>query len=149
MKPVPSLILETGVRAVFHTALLFSVFLLFAGHNAPGGGFVGGLVAASALVLRFVKGGAAEVRATLPLAYPTLLGVGLLLASVTAVVPLAVGGQLLESYKVDLDLPVLGVLHLNTALPFDIGVYVVVLGLAAGFLSTLGAEGGTDEGARP
>jgi len=139
MIPHRSLILGACVGPVFAVALLFSVFLLFAGHNAPGGGFVGGLVAGAAFVLRYADGGADEVRRLSPVEPTTLLGAGLLLATFTGVAGWA-AGAFLESSKVAPDVPVLGVVNLTTALPFDIGVYLVVVGLVLGALRTLGAE---------
>jgi len=138
MKPSRSMILETTVTAVFPTALLVSVYLLFAGHNAPGGGFIGGLVAGAALVLRFVDGGSASIRRVLPIAPTTLLGGGLALAVATAVIPWFSGDQLLESGKLQVDVPAVGLVKASSALPFDIGVYLVVLGLVLTVLRTLG-----------
>lgn len=142
MRASRSLILETTVTAVFPTALLLSVYLLFVGHNAPGGGFVGGLVAGAALVLRFVEGGSAAIRRVLRVAPTTLLGGGLTIAIATAVLPWLAGDQLLESGKLELDVPVLGVVKATSALPFDIGVYFVVLGLVLTILRTLGGGEG-------
>jgi multicomponent Na+:H+ antiporter subunit A len=136
----PSLILETVVGAVFHTAVLFSLFLLFAGHNSPGGGFVGGLVAGAAFVLRYVAGGAREVVRLAPVAPEVILGLGVTISVGTGAAAWALGGEFLESGKAAPDLPLLGVVHLSTALPFDIGVYLVVLGLVLSLLRALGAE---------
>lgn len=61
-----SVIFEVGVRLVFHTMLVFSLFLLFSGHNAPGGGFTGGLVAGVALIVRYLAGGRFELAAATP-----------------------------------------------------------------------------------
>ena len=138
--PAPSLILETGVGALFHTALLFSLFLLFAGHNAPGGGLVGGLVAGAAFVLRYVEVGADEVRRTAPVPSTALMGTGLSLAVATAVAPWLAGGQLFESGKLQVDLPLLGTVKATSALVFDVGVYLVVVGLVVGILTTLGGQ---------
>lgn len=135
-----SVILETSVQTIFPTALLFSVFLLFAGHNAPGGGFVGGLVAGAALVLRYVEGGPQVLRRVLPVPPPVVLGMGLTIALATAVAPLAFGLELLESSKVSVDVPAIGTVKATTALPFDIGVYFVVVGLVLVVLRTLGEE---------
>ena len=135
-----SVVLETAVRLVFHTVLVFSVYLLFAGHNQPGGGFVGGLVAGAAFVLRYISGGRAALRAAVPVDPSVPLWLGLVVATLTAVGSLAVGGQLLQSGKLELDLPVLGLLKVTSALPFDTGVYLVVVGLVLGVLRTLGAE---------
>lgn len=135
-----SVVLETAVRLVFHTVLVFSLYLLFAGHNQPGGGFVGGLVAGLAFVLRYLAGGRGALRDAVPVDPGLPLGLGMVLAATTGTVALLAGGQFLESGKVTFDLPVLGVLKLTSALPFDCGVYLVVVGLVLGLLSTLGAE---------
>ena len=99
-----SLILDVVVRLVFHSAFLLGLFLLFTGHNRPGGGFVGGLVAGAAISLRYVAGGIDEVRDTLPLRPWTLLGLGLVIATSTALGPLLFGRQLMEHAKLDLHL---------------------------------------------
>ena len=135
-----SVVLETAVRLVFHTVLVFSLYLLFAGHNQPGGGFVGGLVAGCSFVLRYIAGGRSALRAAVPVDPGVPLGLGLVLAAGTGIAALVVGGQFLESGKVMLDLPVLGTIKATSALPFDAGVYLVVIGLVLGVLRTLGAE---------
>ncbi len=140
-RPEPSLILETCVGAVFHTAVLFSLFLLFTGHNAPGGGFVGGLVAGAAFVLRYVEGGDEEVRRAAPISPMASLGVGLALAVATGAGSWLAGGQFLESGKVEVDVPVIGTVKATSAVVFDIGVYLVVVGLVLAILTTLGEEG--------
>jgi len=142
-----SVILSVGVDAVFHTIVLFSLFLLFAGHNAPGGGFVGGLVAGTALVLRWADDGVAGVRTTLRVDPATLLGAGMALAALTGVVPVLLGSSLLESGLLELDLPALGKVKTTSALPFDIGVYLVVVGIVSMILRTLGDDDATDPGA--
>jgi multicomponent Na+:H+ antiporter subunit A len=106
-----------------------SVYLLLAGHNQPGGGFVGGLVAGAALAMRYVAGGVEEVRRLTPLQPWTILGAGLVLAVGTALAPLLVGGAVLETGLVSWHLPVLGTVKATSALPFDVGVYLLVLGL--------------------
>ena len=80
MKLRRSLILDTTVRLVFDAALVLSIYLLFAGHNQPGGGFVGGLVAAAALSLRYIAGGIDHVRLPGGVQPWTLLSVGLAVA---------------------------------------------------------------------
>lgn len=135
-----SLILSTGTRAVFHTIGVFSVFLLFAGHNSPGGGFIGGLVAGAALVLRFVAEGPEDLRRSTKMGPPQVLGLGLLLALLAAVVPLTVGEPLLSSGVLEIDAPILGKIKATSVLVFDAGVYLVVVGLVLGILRTLGGE---------
>jgi multicomponent Na+:H+ antiporter subunit A len=135
-----SVILEVITRLVFHAVLVFSVFLLFAGHNQPGGGFAGGLVAGLALVLRYLAGGRYELGEAAPVDPGRLLGLGLLLAGGTGAASLVLGGEVLESAYLSGTLPVLGEVSLTTALFFDIGVYLVVVGLVLDVLSSLGAE---------
>ena len=134
------LILDAGIRVVFHTAWMFSLFLLFAGHNTPGGGFSGGLVAGAALVLRFLSGSRGELRHFDRMPPETLLGAGVLIAGLTGVAAWVAGGEFLESRKATLDVAVLGDVHLTSALAFDTGVYLVVVGLVAAILERLASE---------
>ncbi|MDO5025316.1 MAG: Na+/H+ antiporter subunit A [Trueperella sp.] len=135
-----SVILEVGTRVVFHSILVVSVFFLFSGHNQPGGGFAGGLLAGIALVLRYLAGGRYELGAAIPLHPGHLMGAGLSIAGLSAIVPIAAGGTILQTAKIDLVLPVFGEVHLATAVFFDIGVYLVVIGLILDILRSLGAE---------
>jgi multicomponent Na+:H+ antiporter subunit A len=135
-----SVILETCVRLAFHTVLVFGLYLLFAGHNQPGGGFVGGLVAGTAFVLRYVAGGRAELRAAVPVAPGIPLGVGVLLATLTGMGSWLFGADFLTSDYGSVVLPVLGTVKASTVLVFDIGVFSVVVGLVLTLLRTLGAE---------
>lgn len=137
-----SIVFEIVTRLVFHTIILFSVWLLFAGHNGPGGGFAGGLMAGLALLVRYLAGGRFELDEAAPVDAGRVLGLGLILATVSALAPLAFGGQVLQSTSLDLHLPLVGELHVVTSLFFDIGVYLVVIGLMLDVLRSLG--GGID-----
>jgi multicomponent Na+:H+ antiporter subunit A len=133
-------VVDVAVRLVFPAVMVGSVYLLFAGHNQPGGGFVGGIVAGAAVALRYVAGGIDDVR-SLSRAHPwTVLGAGLLVAAATALVPLAFGGAVLESAALEADLPLLGHLKVSSALVFDIGVYLVVLGLVLMVFESFGDD---------
>ena len=140
-----SLVLETTVRLVFHTMLLFSVFLLVSGHYDAGGGFIGGLVGGLAPTLRYVAGGRDELREALPVAPGVPLGLGLLVAGGYAASGLVLEAPL-TSAKPTAVLPVFGEVTLVTSLVFDVGVYLIVVGLVLAVLRTLGAEA---EGAVP
>ncbi|MEV4489873.1 Na+/H+ antiporter subunit A [Micromonospora coxensis] len=135
-----SIVFEVVTRLVFHTLVLFSLFLLFSGHNAPGGGFSGGLVASLALALRYLAGGRYELAESAPVGAGPVLGAGLAISVGSGVVGLLVTGTVLESTKVDLPLPGLGGPYLVTSLFFDVGVYLVVVGLMLDILRSLGAE---------
>ncbi|MCW2676554.1 MAG: mnhA [Modestobacter sp.] len=135
-----SVVLEVVTRVLFHTIVVFSVYLLFSGHNEPGGGFAGGLVAGLALVLRYLAGGRYELGEAAPVDPGLLLGVGLLFAGGTGVVGLALGAEVLQTAILQTTLPVLGHVKLVTSLFFDVGVYLIVVGLVLDVLRSLGAE---------
>ncbi|MGY1740379.1 MULTISPECIES: Na+/H+ antiporter subunit A [unclassified Blastococcus] len=135
-----SVVLEVITRVLFHTILVFSVYLLFSGHNEPGGGFAGGLVAGLALVLRYLAGGRYELGEAAPVAPGALLGTGLLFAGGTGVGGLLFGGEVLQTAILEATLPVLGDVKLVTSLFFDMGVYLIVVGLVLDVLRSLGAE---------
>ena len=135
-----SLVLDTTVRLVFDTALVLSLYLLFAGHNQPGGGFVGGLVTAAALSLRYLAGGVDELRSVARLRPWMLLGSGLALAATTAIVPLLAADTPLDQRAFEWDLLLLGHLKLTTATVFDTGVYLIVVGLVLMIFEGLGED---------
>jgi multicomponent Na+:H+ antiporter subunit A len=120
---------DRSVRVTFHAVLVGSIYLLFAGHNQPGGGFVGGLVAGASVALRYAAGGIDEVRALSRFRPWTILGAGLLVAAVTATVPLLSGDEVLVASSVRWELPLLGSVSVASTLLFDIGVYLLVVGL--------------------
>ncbi len=144
-RPAPVLLtrlitIEVSVRIVFAAVMLGSMWLLFAGHNQPGGGFVGGIVAGAAVSLRYVSGGLRDVR-RLSRGRPWMvLGSGLLLSVSVAIVPLLLGGDVLQTGSHTFDLPVLGAVKVTSALFFDIGVYLAVIGLALMVFESFGDE---------
>ena len=133
-------LLDETVRLVTPIVLVTSLYLLFAGHNAPGGGFIGGLVAAAAVFLRYVTRGPADEGVTTA-RFETLLGVGLLVSLLTGVSSMLLGDGFLEAWVVEADVALLGTVKFTASLPFDIGVYLVVLGLALAVVDSLGREG--------
>jgi multicomponent Na+:H+ antiporter subunit A len=135
-----SIIIEVVTRLAFHTIVIFSLYLLFAGHNNPGGGFAAGMVSGLALVVRYLAGGRHELDEALPVDAGALIGVGLAIATGSALAPLAVGGTVLQSAVFDLPVPVLGNIHLVTSLGFDMGVYLIVVGLILDLMRCLGSE---------
>ncbi|HZH22522.1 MAG TPA: hydrogen gas-evolving membrane-bound hydrogenase subunit E, partial [Geodermatophilus sp.] len=135
-----SVVLEVVTRLLFHTIMVFSLYLLFSGHNEPGGGFAGGLVAGLALVLRYLAGGRYELGEAAPVAPGLLLGSGLLFAGGTGVAGLLLGAGVLQTAILETTLPVLGDVKLVTSLFFDCGVYLIVVGLVLDVLRSLGAE---------
>uniref|UniRef100_UPI00333E3558 monovalent cation/H+ antiporter subunit A n=1 Tax=Castellaniella defragrans TaxID=75697 RepID=UPI00333E3558 len=116
------------VRLLLPVTTLISLYFLLRGHNLPGGGFVGGLIMATGIILQYMVGGVLWVEAR-PLIRPQAwIGLGLLVAGLAAMSVWWAGQLLLSSYSIDLVLPVVGVLHLSSVLLFDLGVYMLVVG---------------------
>ncbi len=122
-----SLILSTATRYMLPLLLLFSIFLLLRGHNEPGGGFVGGLVAAAAFALYAIAYDVATARRTLGIDSRTLIGLGLLVALTSGVIGLVAGQPFMTGLWSEYAVPLLG--KVGTPLLFDIGVYLVVIGV--------------------
>ncbi|MEU2201929.1 Na+/H+ antiporter subunit A [Isoptericola sp. NPDC019482] len=135
-----SVLFEVVTRVVFHAMIVFALFLLFSGHNAPGGGFAAGLVVGIAFAVRYLAGGRYELGEAAPVNPGVLLGTGLFLSAGVGLATLVAGQEVLQSTIVNLHFPVLGEVHLVTSLFFDIGVMLVVVGLVLDLLRTLGAE---------
>lgn len=137
-----SIILEELVdRWLVKVAVLVSVYVTFRGHNAPGGGFAGGLIVGAAFVLRYLTGRELTL-ARRPLRHPSrILGAGLFLAVATAIAPLLVDGSVLESHIWLLEIPLIGEVKFVSSTLFDLGVYLVVIGVVLMILVSLGAEG--------
>lgn len=136
----PSEVLDVTFETVFHLLLVFSVYLHFAGHNQPGGGFIAGLVAGATLVLSAITG-RSLVRSRFPIRTETILGVGMVLATGTALIPMLLGNAILEHHTWSYDLAVLGTVKWTSALFFDTGVYLVVVGVVGTLLEIFAAEG--------
>jgi len=137
---VTTLILRTATRYMQPILLMFSVFLLLKGHNEPGGGFTGGLVAASGFALYAIAFSVEEARRLLRADPHVLIGAGLLLAVGSALVSLARGEPLMTGQWGRLDVPGLGTLDVGTPILFDVGVYLVVLGVTLLIIYSLAEE---------
>lgn len=147
-----SLIFEVVTRLLFGVMILVSVYLLIAGHNLPGGGFAGGLVAGLALVVRYLAAGAKELDEAAPIDAGRVLGAGLFVGAGSAMLPWAFGGRIFQSYDIHITIPGLdgidtpwgvvnafGDLHLVSSTLFDVGVYLVVLGMMLDLVRSLGS----------
>ena len=129
-----SLILRTATRGLLPLLLLFSIFLLLRGHNAPGGGFAGGLVVAAAYSLSSFAFGTTAARRALTVDPSRLIGVGLLLALGSGILPVLTGKPFLTALWF---VPAMG---LGTPLIFDLGVFCVVIGVVLTMTFILGEE---------
>jgi multicomponent Na+:H+ antiporter subunit A len=135
-----SLQLEVVARLTYHTILLVSLYLLFHGENGLGGGFVAGLLAGLGLTMRYLAGGRYELAAAAPVDAGVLLGVGMAVSAGTALLGYAWGDSVLAPGHFTVHLPVTGELTVYSSLLFDIGVYVLVIGLVLDILRSFGAE---------
>lgn len=133
-----SFILHTAVKYLFPLMLLFSFFLLVRGHNEPGGGFVGGLVASAAFALYAIANGVEEAKKILRVKPIRLISVGLLIAFLSGLIGPLTGGQFKQGIWSDFQVPVLG--KLGTPLLFDVGVFILVMGIAVLIIFTLVEE---------
>jgi multicomponent Na+:H+ antiporter subunit B len=137
---VSSLILRTVTRFFITVLLLFSVFLLLRGHNEPGGGFIGGLTAAGAFALHSIAFDVQSTRRALRIEPRTLIGSGLLVAIVSGMMAIFADGSFLQGLWGYLDLPAFGRIEVGTPLLFDIGVFLVVLGVILTIVLSLEEE---------
>ncbi|MFT4147799.1 MAG: Na+/H+ antiporter subunit A [Micrococcaceae bacterium] len=135
-----SIIFEIVVRIIFHTLIVISVFFLLSGHDQPGGGFAGGLVAGVACAIRYLAGGRYELTEAVPIQTGYFLGLGLFLAGATVVTPIFFGEPVFSSVIWQWDWPLIGHVKFVSATIFDVGVYLIVLGLILDVLRSLGSE---------
>jgi multicomponent Na+:H+ antiporter subunit B len=136
-----SLIFSTISRLLVGLMLLFSVFLLWRGHNEPGGGFIGGLVAAAGIIVYGLAEGPVLMRKLLRVDPRTLVLVGLLAAVASGILPLLQNSAFLTGMWMFIGATETEKgLAIGTPLLFDIGVYLVVVGGVAGMVIALEEE---------
>ncbi|MCD8511106.1 MAG: Na(+)/H(+) antiporter subunit B [Bacillus sp. (in: Bacteria)] len=124
------LMLHTITRIVSFIILSFSIFLFFAGHNNPGGGFIGGLMTAAGLLLLYVSFDIKKIKKVIPFDYSTIIAWGLLIAIGTGLYGMLFGYPYLTQFFEYYTVPIFGEIGLKTALPFDLGIYLVVVAVA-------------------
>jgi multicomponent Na+:H+ antiporter subunit B len=132
-----SIILRTATQLLLTILLLFSLFLMLRGHDLPGGGFIGGLVAAAAVALYAIAFGYRAAQAMLRLEPRTLVGFGLLAAIAAGFLALPQGQAFLTGQWWIIGLGGGAELKLSSPLLFDIGVYLVVVGTVLTMLFSL------------
>lgn len=130
-----SIILRTTSKILLPVLMLFSFFLLLRGHNEPGGGFIGGLVAASGIIFYTISYGSQIARELLRVNPFNIIASGLLIAIGSALYSLFFGEFFMTGKWTSFSLPVIG--KIGTPLIFDIGVYLVVIGIAINIIFTL------------
>lgn len=130
-----TIILKTASSYLLPVLLLFSVFILLRGHYLPGGGFVGGLIASIAFVLHSFANGLTRTKTLLQFHPGVLMPIGLALAFISGIAPLLFGLPFMTGLWYPDALPVLGLI--GSALFFDIGVYLVVVGVTLTIIFTI------------
>jgi multicomponent K+:H+ antiporter subunit A len=131
LEPLPSGDLKIPavlVRLLLPFAAMVSIYFLLRGHQAPGGGFVGGLVMATALIAQFMVGGTLWVESRLKVYPLTLVGAGMVCAGSAGMLAWWQGLPFLTARTADWHLPLVGGIHLSSVLLFDLGVYLLVIG---------------------
>lgn len=131
-----SLIFRTMTPVLTAMMLIFSVFVLLRGHNAPGGGFIGGLIAASAFAVQGIALGVETVRRSLRVHPLVIAGAGLFVATLSGAVSILYAMPFMTGLWFDLHL-FGAVIAVSTVQSFDIGVYLVVVGAFAAILLAL------------
>ncbi|MBN8234547.1 Na(+)/H(+) antiporter subunit B [Halobacillus kuroshimensis] len=140
------IILRTTTTLIAFILLGFSAYLFFAGHNAPGGGFIGGLMTSAAIVLMYMAYGIKSMEKILPINFRHIIPVGLLIAALTGIGGLLFDQPFLTQTFAYFQLPVLGKTELATALLFDLGVYLAVVGVTMTIILTIANDRGEEEG---
>ncbi|NWC58587.1 monovalent cation/H+ antiporter subunit A [Pseudomonas sp. Y39-6] len=128
------------VRLLLPIALVVSFYLFMRGHNQPGGGFVAGLVMSVAFILQYMVAGTQWVEAQMSLRPMRWMGFGLFSATLTGLGALFAGYPFLTTHTWHLSVPVLGDIHIASALFFDVGVYAMVVGSTLLMLTALGHQ---------
>lgn len=131
-------ILSQVTRFLLPLALLVALHLFLRGHNAPGGGFIAGLVAAVALVLQYMANGIDWTRERWRVPYPTLIAAGVLMATGTGLGSLVLRHPFLTSTFSHVHAPLVGDFELASAMIFDLGVFLTVVGVVLLILADLG-----------
>ena len=125
------------IRLIVIVVVTFSFYIFFSGHNEPGGGFIGGLMTAIAILSLYLVFGLQTIKKALPFNYTYFMGAGLLLGGLTGVISMLAGDQYLKQYFGYFQMPIFGEVELTTALIFDLGVYLVVVGTAMTLILTV------------
>ena len=132
------LIMASFTRLLLPFALLIAMFILLRGHNMPGGGFIAGLITAVALVMQYLANGVVWTQSRLPANIHSVIGCGLLIAVITGLASWLFNHPFLTSTFTHIHWPIIGEFELASAMAFDLGVYLVVVGATLLILINLG-----------
>ncbi|BAQ17829.1 monovalent cation/H+ antiporter subunit A [Methyloceanibacter caenitepidi] len=123
------MMLVVATRVLFPLVLVVAAFVFLRGHNEPGGGFIAGLIVAIALIMQYIASGYGWAASRMRLDSQVLIGTGVLIAGLTGVVSLIFGWPFLTSTYTYVHLPIVGEFELASAMSFDLGVFLAVVGV--------------------
>jgi multicomponent Na+:H+ antiporter subunit B len=135
-----SLILQIAARYLKALFLIFALLALFRGHNQPGGGFIGGLLAALSIVYSSLAYTALEIKNKLKMKPEYYIALGLICMLTSTVPGIITGNSVMKGVWLKLEIPMLLTLKLGTPLLFDIGVFLTVIGVTLLFFFTLSTK---------
>jgi multicomponent Na+:H+ antiporter subunit B len=137
---INDVILQTVSKAIAFIILTFSIYIFFAGHHNPGGGFIGGLMTASSLVLLYLAYDLETMKKVIPIDFKKVTAVGLFVAVATGMGSFLYDVPFLSHTYDYFDLGILGKTELATALLFDLGVYLTVVGVTMTIILSIGED---------
>lgn len=135
-----NLILKSTSSLIVFILLGFAIYLLLAGHNSPGGGFIGGLTTTAAFLLMYMAFGEQSVKRIIPINYLLLVPIGLMIATLTGLGSLLFKAPFLTQTFGSIFIPIFGSVELSTAMLFDLGVYLTVFGSTMTIILTINAD---------
>lgn len=136
-----NVIIQTATKVILFIILIFSLYLFFAGHHQPGGGFVGGLVSAAAIVLLAMAFGLGILRQGLPLDFKLLGATGGFIVVASGLGSLLADVPFLSQTYGVMRLPLFGEVEWSTAVLFDLGVFLAVIGVTLTIILSISEDG--------
>lgn len=139
-KQMNDVFLKYTAKVVFLIIITFSINLFFSGHYTPGGGFVGGLLAAGAIILLLLAYDLKTINKMIPFDYKRVIAFGLAISVVVPMLLMVFGQPFFTHQHLYLDLPLFGEIPIHTAVLFDVGVYVTVAGTTLLIITLMATE---------
>ncbi|MGE7918908.1 Na(+)/H(+) antiporter subunit B [Viridibacillus sp. NPDC093762] len=138
---INDVILRTVTKIVVFIILTLSVYLFFSGHYSPGGGFIGGLVLASAIVLMYLTSDIETVHKGMPFDFKLVAALGVLIATGTGFASVIFGKDFMTQAAMKLKLPIFGETELASVVLFEAGVAMTVIGVVVTIILSISEDG--------
>jgi len=137
---INDLILRTVTKLIVFIILTLAIYLFFSGHDAPGGGFIGGLVLASAIVLLLLTYDIETIKYSIPFDFKIVSAIGALIVLLTGLGSIIFGEPFLTQTFATVILPFLGEVELSTVTFFELGVALVVVGVVVTIILSISED---------